>query len=187
MTIPLCLALASCAQPIPDMFSNVQALLLQAQEVDDGMNYVEPPRLYQPVRHCLAALQLRLAQPTKAEQVGSRHACLQPKRWLVVWAMWLAAQQLALCPWERALRDMPAGYFTMYGCCASATLTVIALRWAAWLSSIQCTLQAVRMQISLKQLPCSGCRPAWRTWHSTPTTSGPQRPGCKQGVPGLAS
>ena len=78
-------------------FSTVQALLLQAQEVDDAMNYVEPPRLYQPVRHCLAAVQLRLAQPAQAEQVGSRQSCLQPKRSLIVRVVWLAAQQLAFC------------------------------------------------------------------------------------------
>ena len=96
------------------------------------MNYVEPPRLYQPVRHCLAAVQLRLAQPAQAEQVGSRQSCLQPKRSLIVRVVWLAAQQLAFCLGDCALREVPAGCVPMNGCCASAILTVTKLRWAAW-------------------------------------------------------
>ena len=29
------------------------AKLEAAKEVEDGMSYMEPPRLYQPIRHCL--------------------------------------------------------------------------------------------------------------------------------------
>ena len=37
--------------------------------VEDGMGYMEPPRLYQPVRHCLGRVLLSAGRLTEAEQV----------------------------------------------------------------------------------------------------------------------
>ena len=49
-----------------------QVLLEQAVAVEDGMGYMEPPRLYQPVRHCLGRLLLSAGRPAEAAQVCAR-------------------------------------------------------------------------------------------------------------------
>ncbi len=46
-----------------------QALLEAAVVIEDGMGYMEPPRLYQPVRHCLGRLLLSDDRPAEAAQV----------------------------------------------------------------------------------------------------------------------
>ena len=47
-----------------------QALLQRAVGIEDGMGYMEPPRQYQPVRHCLGRVLLSAGQPAEAEQVA---------------------------------------------------------------------------------------------------------------------
>ena len=48
------------------------AKLEAAKEVEDGMSYMEPPRLYQPIRHCLGyVLSNVTGDHAGAEQVGS--------------------------------------------------------------------------------------------------------------------
>ena len=44
--------------------------------VEDGMGYMEPPRLYQPVRHCLGRLLLSDGRPAEAEQVRPQRSWL---------------------------------------------------------------------------------------------------------------
>ena len=46
-----------------------QADLWAAVAMEDGMGYMEPPRLYRPVRQCLGALLLATARPAEAWQV----------------------------------------------------------------------------------------------------------------------
>ena len=47
------------------------AKLEAAKEVEDGMSYMEPPRLYQPIRHCLGyVLSNVTGDHAGAEQVG---------------------------------------------------------------------------------------------------------------------
>lgn len=41
----------------------------EAVVVEDSMGYMEPPRLYQPVRHCLGHVLLSDGRPAEAEQV----------------------------------------------------------------------------------------------------------------------
>ena len=47
----------------------MQALLESAVTVEDDMGYMEPPRQYQPVRHCLGRVLLSAGRPAEAEQV----------------------------------------------------------------------------------------------------------------------
>ena len=49
--------------------SAVQASLEHAKEVEDGMGYMEPPRLWQPTRHCLGYVYLQLQRPEDASKV----------------------------------------------------------------------------------------------------------------------
>ena len=37
---------------------------------EDGMGYMEPPRLYRPVRQCLGVLLMATSRPAEAWQVG---------------------------------------------------------------------------------------------------------------------
>ena len=47
------------------------AKLEAAKEIEDGMSYMEPPRLYQPIRHCLGyVLSNVTGDHAGAEQVG---------------------------------------------------------------------------------------------------------------------
>jgi hypothetical protein len=48
----------------------MQMLLEKAVAVEDGMGYMEPPRQYQPVRHCLGRVLLSAGRPAEAEQVA---------------------------------------------------------------------------------------------------------------------
>lgn len=46
------------------------AKLEEAREVEDQMSYMEPPRLYQPIRHCLGYVLSNITQDhVRAEQV----------------------------------------------------------------------------------------------------------------------
>ncbi len=54
-------------------------LLEEAAAIEDGMAYQEPPRLYQPIRHCLGYVQLNFADNfTAAERVRPWHAWAHP-------------------------------------------------------------------------------------------------------------
>ena len=47
------------------------AKLEAAKEIEDGMSYMEPPRLYQPIRHCLGYVLSNVTRDhAGAEQVG---------------------------------------------------------------------------------------------------------------------
>ena len=59
-----------------EILQHVQTLLEKAVAVEDGMGYMEPPRQYQPVRHCLGRVLLSAGRPAEAEQV----ACFPPLR-----------------------------------------------------------------------------------------------------------
>ena len=48
-----------------------QAVLRAAQEVEAGMGYMAPPRLYQPVKHCLGYVLLQAGNPQKAAEVSN--------------------------------------------------------------------------------------------------------------------
>ncbi len=48
-----------------------QAVLRAAHEMEAGMGYMEPPRLYQPVKHCLGYVLLQAGNPQKAAEVSS--------------------------------------------------------------------------------------------------------------------
>lgn len=53
------------------------AKLEEAKGIEDGMSYMEPPRLYQPIRHCLGFVLSNVTQDhAKAEQVISSVTCL---------------------------------------------------------------------------------------------------------------
>ena len=47
----------------------VQESLEQAASLEDGMGYMEPPRLWQPARHCLGFVYLRMQRPLDALKV----------------------------------------------------------------------------------------------------------------------
>ena len=46
-----------------------QAVLRAAHEMEAGMGYMEPPRLYQPVKHCLGYVLMQAGNPQKAAEV----------------------------------------------------------------------------------------------------------------------
>ncbi len=49
------------------------AKLEEAKGIEDGMSYNEPPRLYQPVRHCLGYVLSNITgEHTQAEQVKAK-------------------------------------------------------------------------------------------------------------------
>ena len=51
------------------------AKLEEAKGIEDGMSYMEPPRLYQPIRHCLGyVLSNVTGQHAQAEQVSPHTA-----------------------------------------------------------------------------------------------------------------
>ncbi len=43
--------------------------------IEDGMGYMEPPRLYQPVRHCLGRMLLSDGRLAEAAQVRAQPLC----------------------------------------------------------------------------------------------------------------
>ena len=47
----------------------MQAALQAAHEMEAGMGYMEPPRLYQPVKHCLGYVLMQAGNPQKAAEV----------------------------------------------------------------------------------------------------------------------
>ncbi len=49
----------------------MQAALRAAHEMEVGMGYMEPPRLYQPVKHCLGYVLMQAGNPQKAAEVSS--------------------------------------------------------------------------------------------------------------------
>ena len=55
-----------------------QAHLRQALDIELGMGYMEPERLWQPVRHCLAYVLLRSGQAQAAAEVRQQGALLPP-------------------------------------------------------------------------------------------------------------
>ncbi len=42
-----------------------------AAAIEDGMGYMEPPRLYLPVRHCLGALLIGVGRAKEAEEASA--------------------------------------------------------------------------------------------------------------------
>ena len=57
----------------------MQAALRAAHEMETGMGYMEPPRLYQPVKHCLGYVLMQAGNPQKAAEVSSPHpVCALP-------------------------------------------------------------------------------------------------------------
>lgn len=77
-----------------------------AVAVEDEMGYMEPPRLYQPLRQCLAYLLLVvLDKPGEAEVVSARD--------LVKILSWFALCSAMRCAWKQACVDG--------GCCSGGT------------------------------------------------------------------
>lgn len=62
----------------------LQTALKLARDVDDRMNYVEPPRLYQPTRQCLGALLLHMGRPGEAQQAFEEDLAQHPHN---VWSL----------------------------------------------------------------------------------------------------
>ena len=48
-----------------------QAVLRAAHEMEAGMGYMEPPRLYQPVKHCLGYVLMQAGNHQKAAEVST--------------------------------------------------------------------------------------------------------------------
>ena len=61
---------------LPDSTIRVQAVLRAAHELEAGMGYMEPPRLYQPVKHCLGYVLMQAGNPQKAAEVSTRVHCV---------------------------------------------------------------------------------------------------------------
>ena len=48
-----------------------QVVLRAAHEMEAGMGYMEPPRLYQPVKHCLGYVLMQAGNHQKAAEVST--------------------------------------------------------------------------------------------------------------------
>ena len=60
----------SCKLIQPYMCACMQAVLEAAHEIEIGMGYMEPPRLYQPVKHCLGYVLQQAGNHQRAAEVG---------------------------------------------------------------------------------------------------------------------
>ena len=60
----------------------MQVALRKAAEIHEGMGYMEPPRQFQPVKHCLGWVLLQLGRPVVATEVTSlgHDAAVLPRR-----------------------------------------------------------------------------------------------------------
>ena len=91
-TLPgLCAPAGSCKIIHPHMCACMQAVLEAAHEMEIGMGYMEPPRLYQPVKHCLGYVLQQAGNYQRAAEVGGPIFCK-------------SLSPVAFCPWLTRLR-----------------------------------------------------------------------------------
>jgi hypothetical protein len=74
-----------------------EAHMRGAVALEDGMGYMEPPRMYQPSRQCLAYVLLKVTgKPQEAEQVGTQDLSSSPSA-VAAWFLATAFHMFTVC------------------------------------------------------------------------------------------